>query len=196
MKELNRNTLLEAIRNLPIHTVPESVWKKIVPHLPETTSLKKHLPKYAAPEAAWDQIESTLDQTQSRSMRSWLVAAAATILMLMSISLSGDYHTEIALEISNKEVKDLPMSTRSELGAFDEELQQEEMKMYECFKYQPKEQLTQLRPTISAYMTAAHHYDSLRANLPGGDSLSLGENFILAEQNRDSLFNLIMAHCQ
>ncbi|MEL6698901.1 MAG: hypothetical protein AAFP89_21830 [Bacteroidota bacterium] len=197
MKEQNRQTLRDALQQLPIHEVPESAWSYIATQIHASSDLQSRLPQYAAPQSAWENIETALQAPgRSKSIRAWLVAAAATILAMMSISLTGDYHQEVPVEVLNKEVKELPVIARAQLVAFEEEWREEENKMYQCLENLPDSKMVQLRPILASYMDVAHDYDNMRALFPQQDSLTVSQEFVSVEKSRDSLLQLIMKNCE
>ncbi|MEM9919421.1 MAG: hypothetical protein AAF990_15060 [Bacteroidota bacterium] len=67
MKELNRHTLKEAIRNLPGHSPKPFVWDALCMTLDKEASEKQFqsavsgLPQYQAPDNIWDQISAELE---------------------------------------------------------------------------------------------------------------------------------------
>ncbi|MEL6134163.1 MAG: hypothetical protein AAFR59_12440 [Bacteroidota bacterium] len=197
MKEQNRQTLLEALQQLPIYTAPESLWKNIHAKIAREADLSSSLPQYAAPPSVWEGIEAAMQtDTPKSSIRAWLVAAAATLLIMMSISLTGDYHQEIPVEVLSKKVKEMPVIARAQLVAFEQELKEEETKMYQCLEHLPDSEMVHLRPILAAYMEMAHHYDSMRAQFPQRDSLTVSSEFVTVEKSRDSLLQYIMERCQ
>ncbi len=91
--EKNRATLEAALRALPVHGAPDSVWESIEQELAEARQLDqvseaaRELPVHRAPDHLWDAITHDLDQplTIRRPLwrRPWLqIAASAAILIL------------------------------------------------------------------------------------------------------------------
>lgn len=72
MKELHKNTLLKAIKSLPVHRAPASTWFDIdseLRHSESEGSLSKAIQELAiitAPEFIWDQISDQLDQEETQ----------------------------------------------------------------------------------------------------------------------------------
>ena len=197
MKEQNRQILRDALQKLPTYEAPESAWPYIASHISSASDLKSQLPQYTAPQSAWENIETALQTpVKSKSIRAWLVAAAATLLAMMSISLTGDYHQEVPVEVLNREVKKLPVIARAQLVAFEEEWREEENKMYQCLENLPDSKMVQLRPVLASYMDVAHDYDNMRALFPQQDSLTVSQEFVSVEKSRDSLLQLIMKNCE
>lgn len=71
MKELNKHTLIKAIKSLPVHSAPATTWSAIeskLPFLESEESLSEaiqDLPTIKAPDFIWGQIADQLDQEEN-----------------------------------------------------------------------------------------------------------------------------------
>lgn len=63
MKELNHNTLKNALGQLPQHEPPVQVWDSVVERLQVQTAVEE-LPEYHPPDFVWDNIEMDLAQAK------------------------------------------------------------------------------------------------------------------------------------
>lgn len=89
MKEKNRQTLIDALRHLPVHRAPAVLWEEIEQELAAEKLLQagmNRLPQYNAPANAWAGIESQLDiptpaRTKIRRLRPVVLRVAAAILI-------------------------------------------------------------------------------------------------------------------
>lgn len=96
-REIGRETLKEAIRQLPVYSPPPSVWAGIEAEL-EARELEKplqeaiaKLPAYQPPETVWLSIQAELQVSGARRPRRMrylpLAAAAAAVLFIIALFL-------------------------------------------------------------------------------------------------------------
>jgi hypothetical protein len=92
MKEKNKSTLQDALRNLPSHEPEEQVWNRIQHHLgkhenPLQEAIQQ-LPKYDPPATVWEAIETKLEQPGSKIRRLFPVyrVAAAAVLLIAAVA--------------------------------------------------------------------------------------------------------------
>ncbi|HMQ48112.1 MAG TPA: hypothetical protein PKA00_12030 [Saprospiraceae bacterium] len=91
MEELNRQTLVQALQQLPEHAPPASLWEDIVLTLEQESWMEEKLadlPVYAPPASIWENIEKDLDRPAVKKRyllpQRWVAAAAAVLLLLLS----------------------------------------------------------------------------------------------------------------
>ena len=97
MKELNHNTLHEALRTLPTYEPPLALWDDIELALDSEDALAEsvqQLPQYDPPDAVWQHLEAQLDAAAPQKTvrlapalrplrrRQWWAAAAAVALLV------------------------------------------------------------------------------------------------------------------
>ncbi len=89
----NEKNLKKALKNLPAHQAPESIWEKINFELEQDEADKplqealKKLPVHKAPESVWKGLESQLPESESqqpiiRRLRPVLAIAASLLLVV------------------------------------------------------------------------------------------------------------------
>lgn len=96
MEERNKQTLNEALRQLPQYQAPAGVWEEIALNLEQAEREEalqraiRRLPEYAPPPAIWDQIEDQLEAPRQtgrlmllKPLR-WQFAAAILVLVMAS----------------------------------------------------------------------------------------------------------------
>lgn len=87
MQEQNRETLIKAIKELPVHEPGPAVWDRITGELDLQESIQQ-LPQYAPPSAIWENIEAELDSAPAKQAkritlyRKLSVAASVAILLV------------------------------------------------------------------------------------------------------------------
>lgn len=116
MKELNRETLLTAIKKLKVHIPTEEVWDNIDKSLDSEYILEDHLhnmPTHTAPDFIWDAIESNLEEeVKPKSklvfLRPLLAAASVALFGFFFFFNNGNLiaHDEVAVSYS---VEDYPI---------------------------------------------------------------------------------------
>jgi hypothetical protein len=121
MQELNRQTLEQAIRQLPQYQAPSGLWERIDGELAQEERLEaaiSELPSYQAPALIWDKIEAELDQPvvqkPSRLRLIYRLSAAAAVLLLFTVAWNWqqqlDPPARVRVAYSSEKIKtqDLP----------------------------------------------------------------------------------------
>lgn len=122
MKELNYNTLHEALQALPTYEPPLALWDDIELALDSEDALAESvqaLPQYEPPDAVWQHLEARLDAAEPQKIvrlepvlrplhqRRWWAAAATITLLVMAWWLmrpvAGDGEL-VAVQISQEAV--------------------------------------------------------------------------------------------
>lgn len=89
MREKNRHILKKAIREMPVHKLPnESLWERIMVNRANAQPMSDRLPTYKAPEGIWENIEKELNNKPAT--RPWhafkyvrLAAAIAGLIVML-----------------------------------------------------------------------------------------------------------------
>ncbi len=87
MQEHNQHLLTQALKQLPVHTPPETLWEAIEQAAETDTLIEKHLPflpEHELPAGIWQELEPQIVPRITLRPRFWMAAAATIVLLLGS----------------------------------------------------------------------------------------------------------------
>jgi len=134
MEEKNRDTLLRAISELPVHRPPSANWDGIRAEMDfyeRESALRRalrRLPEYAPPPKVWGQIEGALHKPIIRLPRLSTLSRAAAIILLAGIPAvlwySGAKHeserVQYAYAVEKASVPFIPVAVPEDEAAIEE----------------------------------------------------------------------------
>ncbi len=110
MKEKNKKSLDDALRNLPEYNPEFGLWDKIDAGLNQAKadevlqSAIAHLPTYEPDESVWNTIEKALPKSARIRRLNWLRAAAACIVLVVGIGLANYLQGEIVEPLADAQI--------------------------------------------------------------------------------------------
>lgn len=174
MEEKNKNTLNDALKQLPDYSPKDELWESLeeklntegeINHQTLVTSIRR-LPVFAAPEQIWQKIETQLSGRKIRLFTTGRLAAAVTGLIIIGAGIWWIFGSGTGLSgnpqtYSEKSISAPFPNTEAEIAEYDHQLAEQEEELLECIDQLPERESEKIQPVLDMLESITATRDSM-----------------------------------